>query len=335
MPALWLTGLAMQYLQTEHGGNLEEAISQFGGAMDDWLDISTGINRQPYPADVKLVSELNALPRRSKIQSLCDAALNSCDANAPVTVISGVQSVIQILPRLFPKSKVAHIWPSYNEYPKNFSRLGWEVDTFSNFNETNGADITIVVNPNNPTGEVWTPDEILDLAKSVKFLIIDESFIECSEVSSIASYLHAQSNILLLRSFGKFYGLAGLRLGFAIGNETIINAIQNELGPWPVSGLACAVGKQALLDKAWKKKTYARLSAEKTIMDALADKQNWSLVGGTGLFRLYEVPNASDVQNLLAQSQIWSRIFSYSDSWIRLGIPGSKKEWAKLSEALS
>lgn len=323
----------MKYLQTEHGGNLEDAICQFGGSMSDWLDISTGINRRPYPVDPKFISELNVLPQRSKIQALCDAALKSCGATAPISAISGVQSVIQILPRLFPKSKVVQIWPSYNEYPKNFSRLGWEVETFSNVDDAKGADIAVLVNPNNPSGEIWSPAEILNLAKTVKFLIIDESFIECSEVSSIAPYLDAQSNILLLRSFGKFYGLAGLRLGFAIGNEKIISAIQNELGPWPVSGLSCAIGQQALLDKTWQTETRERLQSDIQIMDKLAHKQNWSLVGGTGLFRLYETPNAKNAQDFLAQSQIWSRIFSYSDTWIRLGLPGSKTEWEKLTRA--
>jgi cobalamin biosynthetic protein CobC len=144
-----------------------------------------------------------------------------------------------------------------------------------------------------------------------------------------------RTGLLVLRSFGKFYGLAGLRLGFVLGNQADVAAMTAMAGPWPISGAAIEIGRRALLDRDWADVTRARLETEARRLDALAFKSGWRLIGGTPLFRLYDAGNGAGVQERLAGARIWSRIFNERPSWLRLGLPGDETEWGRLAEALS
>ncbi len=140
-----------------------------------------------------------------------------------------------------------------------------------------------------------------------------------------------QTNILILRSFGKFFGLAGIRLGFLISNKEIDKKIQFLIGTWPISNVAINVASKALIDDVWIMNTISFLKEGSYFLDCLASEISWKVVGGTNLYRLYETPNADDAQNKLANFKIWSRCFTYSKKWIRLGIP-RKKDFKKVSE---
>jgi cobalamin biosynthetic protein CobC len=140
---------------------------------------------------------------------------------------------------------------------------------------------------------------------------------------------------LVLRSFGKFYGLAGLRLGFVLGSSEDVAALDALVGPWPISGAAIEIGKTALLDRDWADATRARLENEAPKLDGMARSAGWNLIGGTPLFRLYDVGDAAAAQEKLAHARIWSRIFNDRPNWLRLGLPGDEAEWARLGEALS
>lgn len=143
----------------------------------------------------------------------------------------------------------------------------------------------------------------------------------------------ARGNIIVLRSFGKFYGLAGLRLGFVLGAGDRIGALATLAGPWPVSGPAIAVGAVALADRAWQEQTVARLRGDAARLDALAARAGWTLAGGSDLFRLYQTPDARSAQERLAAHRVWSRAFPYSDRWIRLGLPDGDMAWQRLAAA--
>jgi cobalamin biosynthetic protein CobC len=143
-----------------------------------------------------------------------------------------------------------------------------------------------------------------------------------------------QGKLLVLRSFGKFYGLAGVRLGFILGSEADIATLTEMAGPWPVSGPAIAIGTSALSDRAWAEATIARLKTDVARLDVLAQSAGWKCAGGTELFRLYDTPRATAVQEKLARHQIWTRTFPYSDRWLRLGLPGQPLEWDRLTAAL-
>ena len=318
----------------EHGGNLDVARQRFGGAADDWIDLSTGINRQPYPlADVE-PRQWSALPSRSDIESLHHAARQAYATDAPIVAMGGAQAAIQLLPRLAPRGRARILAPTYNEYAAVLSAAGWGVEEVSDLAALAGTDLAVVVNPNNPDGRRYDRSELLALSPRVGRLVIDESFADAVPGLSLAAEA-GRPDLLILRSFGKFYGLAGLRLGFAIGSERDVAGLAALAGPWPVSGAAIAIGRRALLDRDWATATAARLADDCVRLDAASRSQGWTLVGGTPLFRLYDVGDALAAQEKLARGQVWSRVFRQQPGWLRLGLPGNEAEWSRLSAVLA
>ena len=212
---------------------------------------------------------------------------------------------------------------------------GWQVTEASDLDALEGYALAVVVNPNNPDGQRHAPDTLRALAETVELLIVDESFADPDpELSLVQGGANLPKNILVMRSFGKFYGLAGLRLGFVLAAEPLAAKLRAMTGPWPVSGMAIEVALRALNDAEWAAQTTRRLQGEAARMDAMALRAGWTLVGGTPLFRTYATPDATAAQNALAAHHIWSRIFPYSDSWIRLGLPGPPADWVRLEAAL-
>jgi cobalamin biosynthetic protein CobC len=318
----------------DHGGNLDFACKLFGGQSDDWIDLSTGINRLPYPVGELPPPSWTALPSRSDIQALHEAARSAYGTSAPVLAIAGAQAAIQSLPRLAPAGRARILAPTYNEYAPTLKAAGWQVEEVRDLDALAGADLAVVVNPNNPDGRQHEPARLLALSSRVGRLVIDESFADAVPKLSLASDA-GRTGLLVLRSFGKFYGLAGLRLGFVLGNEADVAALAAMVGPWPVSGAAIEIGRRALLDRAWAETTRAQLEREAQRLDALVRGPGWSLVGGTPLFRLYETGDAIAAQERLARAKIWSRIFGNKPGWLRLGLPGDETEWMRLAAALS
>jgi cobalamin biosynthetic protein CobC len=318
----------------EHGGNLDQAVQRFGGCVQDWIDLSTGINRQPYPVGEIGQRHWSALPSHSDIESLHEAARQAYASGAPILALAGAQAAIQLLPRLEPRGRARVLAPTYNEYAAVLSAAGWDAAEVSSLGALAGADLAVVVNPNNPDGRRHDKAELLALLPRVGRLVIDESFADATPELSLASEA-GRPGLLILRSFGKFYGLAGLRLGFVLGGEGDIAALSVMAGPWPVSGAAIAIGRRALLDRDWAKATATRLDGDCPRLDAEAKSWGWRLVGGTPLFRLYETENARAAQEQLAGARIWSRVFEQQPGWMRLGLPGDEAEWARLIGALS
>ncbi|MBR0992100.1 threonine-phosphate decarboxylase [Bradyrhizobium japonicum] len=318
----------------EHGGNIDLAQQRFGGRPEDWIDLSTGINRLPYPVGDVSARAWSTLPSRAEIDALHQAARHAYRTTAPIVATGGAQAVIQILPQLAPSGRARILAPTYNEYAGVLSAAGWDVQEVAELDALAKADLAVVVNPNNPDGRCHTPKDLLALLPRVGRLVIDESFADPVPQLSLASEANRQG-LLILRSFGKFYGLAGLRLGFAIGNSPDIEKLAAMSGPWPVSGAAISIGCRALRDDAWAENTTARLARDCIRLDTLAQLQGWCPVGGTSLFRLYEIPDALAAQDKLARSQIWSRVFAQRPAWLRLGLPGSEAEWTRVAEVLA
>jgi cobalamin biosynthetic protein CobC len=318
----------------EHGGNLDLAAQRFGGHLADWIDLSTGINRRPYPVGEIEPRHWTALPSRSDIETLLDAARQAYGTEAPILAVAGAQAAIQLLPRLAPPGRARVLAPTYNEYAATLSAGGWEVTEVANLDALAGADLAVVVNPNNPDGRRHDKAALLSLLPRVGHLVVDESFADAIPELSLAAEA-GRYGLLVLRSFGKFYGLAGLRLGFVLGAEDDVAALSAMSGPWPVSGAAIAVGGRALGDREWAKASAMRLEADCLRSDAVVQARGWQLVGGTPLFRLYETGDAGAAQAHLAEARIWSRIFGQYPGWLRLGLPGNETEWLRLTEALS
>lgn len=316
----------------DHGGNLDAAIARLGGAPDHWLDLSTGINPNPYPVPPIPADAWAVLPRKSDIERLCHAAASAYKATARVIPMNGAQGVIQAVPWVRAPGRATVLGPTYNEHAAALRNAGWQVEEVATLDALAGGDLAVVVNPNNPDGQCWNPEHLRALAARVGLLVVDESFVDAQPELSMAT--HQPKNAVILRSFGKFYGLAGVRLGFALAHAPLAEKLVEIAGPWPVSGPAIEIAETALLDTDWQAENTARLCAGAARMDALACRAGWSLVGGTPLFRTYDTGDAHGVQETLAKHRVWSRIFPYSTGWIRLGLPPQDR-WAQLETTLT
>ncbi len=316
----------------DHGGNLDQAIAQYGGAPEDWIDLSTGINRQPYPIPPLPPEAWAPLPTASATARLIAAARAAYATEAAIAPLAGAQQAIQLIPQLWPPGQARILAPTYNEHAHRLRAAGWQVTEVTTPEALPGADLAILVSPNNPDGRITPTATLLQIAATTR-LIVDESFADPTP-HSLAPRA-GQPGLIVLRSFGKFYGLAGLRLGFALGHPSDIDPLREAAGPWPASGPALHIGAIALSDTAWARATTRRLTQEAPRLDTLATAAQWRPLGGTPLFRLYDTPDASAAQHHLAQHRIWSRRFPYSPTWLRLGLPGAPAEWSRLATALA
>lgn len=307
----------------DHGGGLDAAAARFGGARRDWIDLSTGINPVPYPIGSFDQSDWTALPDAGAFDALNAAARAfwKVPEGAAILPAPGASAIIARIPALANAARVDISTPTYNEHGAAFHAQGWEISS-------DGASARVLVHPNNPDGRVWSERDV-----TAPLSIIDESFCDISPDQSLIK-LSDRKGVVVLKSFGKFWGLAGLRLGFAIGDPDLISKLGAFIGPWAVSGPALRIGAAALNDTDWADVTRMRLGGDALRLDALMKAHGASVVGGTPLFRLYDVGDAERWQERLAQAQIWSRIFPYSKSWLRLGLP-APDQWVRLSAALS
>ncbi len=318
----------------DHGGDLDRARAAFGGA--DWIDLSTGINPVPYPVPTLPPRAYTALPTREDITALERTAARAYGAQSPVAALGGAQAAIQLVPRLLPAGRAAVITPTYNEHAAALRDQGWEVTDAADLADLADADVAVVVNPNNPDGRSWEPGALAELSAKVGLLVVDESFADPQPALSMAPLLpQCGERALVLRSFGKFFGLAGLRLGFALGGPETVDRLRALAGPWAVNGPAIAIACAALADTQWQRETATRLSRDVARFDALAASAGWQCVGGTELFRTYAMKDAAAAQTRLAEAGIWTRIFPYSPHWLRMGMPGSEAAWRRVERALA
>jgi cobalamin biosynthetic protein CobC len=323
----------------KHGGDLGEAIAQFGGAPDSWLDLSTGINPWAYPVSELPARSWQRLPDRAAELSLIDAARPAyhVPAGVEMAIAAGTQALIQMLPYVMTGGAVAIAGPTYGEHAAAFARAGRKVLPVGLDALPSGVTHAVVVNPNNPDGRITSHEVIAGAARELgKFggaLIVDEAFADVAPDCS-AVELCRDFPIVVLRSFGKFFGLAGLRLGFAIARADLVADIADALGPWPVSGLALAIGRAALSDQSWIAATRERLARQADKLDAVLRAADLDIVGGTSLFRLARHRDAETIHGHLAQQQIWTRRFDHADDLLRFGIPGDDAALQRLSGAL-
>lgn len=309
----------------DHGGGVDAAALRHGGARADWIDLSTGINPEPYPLPPLPHDAWTALPDHAAQTALTDSAraLWSVPGGAAILAAPGASALIARIPALCPAGIVHIPGPTYNEHAAAFRAHGWQITEAG----TTQPQAQVAVHPNNPTG-AWADAETL----TAPLCIIDESFCDIAPDRSLIARA-ARPGCIVIKSFGKFWGLAGMRLGFAIGDPALIERLAAMLGPWPVSGPALHVGRIALADTAWADTTRARLVDDAARLDALMTGAGARVQGGTPLFRLYHVEDAQDWQTRLARARIWTRTFPYARHWLRLGLP-APEDWTRIEAAL-
>ncbi|MGB0797923.1 MAG: threonine-phosphate decarboxylase [Planktomarina sp.] len=307
----------------DHGGGLDGAMQRFGGSRETWVDLSTGINPIAYEIGGFTGYDWTTLPDRQAENALIAAARRfwQVPEGADVLAVPGCSVAIAQIPTLAAAGTVDIATPTYNEHAAAFAYHGWSVTDDAN------AQARVIVNPNNPTGHFPAPPVPTDLT------IIDESFCDIAPANSMINLANTPRH-LILKGLGKFWGLAGLRLGFVIGDPALVNGLRNRLGPWPVSGPALRIGAGALNDTRWAKATRDRLAADAIRLDRIMlSTIGANPMGETTLFRTYEVDDATALHNRLASAHIWTRVFPYSDTWIRFGLP-APHQWEQLEQAL-
>lgn len=295
---------------------------RFPGAPEPWLDLSTGINPVPYPHGAIPAEAFTRLPEPESVAALEAAAARAYGVGDAMAVVAapGSQSLIHLLPRLLPPGGVAVVAPTYGEHAASWQAAGRAVTLVERLPD-DGA-VVVACNPNNPDGRRFPTADLLRLAARLAarggMLVVDEAFADL-EGCSLAGAL-PWPGLLLLRSFGKPYGLAGVRLGFALTDPALAAALRTAQGPWAVSGPALHSGRLALADAAWRDAAAARLAQDAADMDRVLKAAGCAILGGTRLFRLASHPEAARLADRLGEAGILVRRFADQPRWLRFGV---------------
>ncbi|MCE1235989.1 MAG: threonine-phosphate decarboxylase CobD [Hyphomicrobiales bacterium] len=324
-----------------HGGDLTQARAAFPDAPETWIDLSTGINPVAWPLPELPHDAWTRLPEPAAVWALEEAAALAFGVGDPACVAAtpGTQAAIEMLPRLLDAASVGILGFTYQEHAHVWRASGRDVAVVDDLAALARFDLGLLVNPNNPDGRLTPVDRLAELAEAMtrsgRRLIVDEAFVDVlDDAASIAPRLPLGRTIVL-RSFGKTWGLAGLRLGFVLADPAIAAAVRDAFGPWAVSGPAIAVGRAALADRRWLEATRVRLAADAARLDALIAAAGLRLVGGTPLFRLAEGDAAPQVAARLGRAGFHVRAFPHDRRLLRFGLPGDAEAWRRLAEALT
>jgi len=326
---------------SDHGGSLAAARKLFPAAPEPWIDLSTGINPHSYPLFELPQTALTRLPEPARITALAATAARAYGARSAESVVAapGTQILLPLVARLVRRGRAAVLSPTYAEHARSAARAGHDVVETDRFEALADADLAIIVNPNNPDGRIIQRSKLLDLAAALSrkggLLVVDEAFADVGPREESLAGDAGGDGIVVLRSFGKFFGLAGLRLGFAVTSPAIARRLEGELGPWAVSGVALEYGLKALADRGWQLATRLRLGEEAQRLDALLARHGLPVKGGTSLFRFVEHREAAAIFNRLGEKGILVRRFERLPEHLRFGLPAGETETARLDQALT
>lgn len=321
----------------EHGGRLHEAARRYAIPSGDWLDLSTGINPRGWPVPELPPEVWRRLPEED--DGLEHAARNyyGCISLLPV---AGSQAAIQALPLLRPACRVGIISPGYAEHAQAWRRAGHEVIPLTPEDIPRTLDdlgALVIIHPNNPTGHAFDPARLLDwhahLAARGGWLVVDEAFIDATPALSLARHVPL-AGLVVLRSLGKFFGLAGARVGFVLAEPPLLEALRERLGPWGIAHPSRHIARLALADEAWQATTRARLPQDSMRLAQLLAAYDLAPHGGCALFQWVCTPKAAHIHEALARRGILTRLFA-SPASLRFGLPASAAEWGRLAQALA
>ncbi|WDH51795.1 threonine-phosphate decarboxylase CobD [Pseudomonas chlororaphis] len=319
----------------EHGGRLRKAAEQYGIAEADWLDLSSGLAPWPWP-----IPEIGmrAWARLPETDDGLEQAARDYYGAAHVLPVPGSQAAIQLLPRLRRAGKVGVLSPCYAEHAEAWRRSGYivrevleqEVDFF-----LDSLDVLVVVNPNNPTGLSLTPERLLDwharLAQRGGWLVVDEAFMDNTPQLSLAAQAD-QVGLIVLRSFGKFFGLAGVRLGFVLAERKLLKLLAEQVGPWAVSGPTRVLGQVCLRDSQGHERQRVRSEAASLRLAQLLERHGLKPQGGCALFQWLITDCAELLHEFMARRGILLRLFTHNSS-LRFGLPADEADWSRLEQA--
>jgi cobalamin biosynthesis protein CobC len=323
-----------------HGGDLQAARRLFPGAPEPFIDLSTGINPNPYPLPRFPADLFRRLPAPDAASALAAVAARAYGAPSATQIVPapGTQILLPLVAALVRPGRAAILAPTYGELSRAAGLAGHDVQAVREFGDIGDARLVMIANPNNPDGRLHGKDALLALTDALRrrggVLVVDEAFMDVGPPGASLAAELSPGNIVVLRSFGKFFGLAGIRLGFALAAAPMAARLSAALGPWAVSGPALAVGAKALADAAWIERTRSRLAKAAKRLDAILTGAGLEIVGGTSLFRLARTPMAEALFHHLGRAGILTRVFAEQRDWLRFGLPGSTQEWRRVRAAM-
>ncbi|MFA7414924.1 MAG: threonine-phosphate decarboxylase CobD [Rhizobium sp.] len=322
-----------------HGGGISAAAARYGGRVEDWLDLSTGLN--PCPPAIPLIAPevWHRLPDRHLEHSARLAARDFYRSGTILPLpVPGTQSAIQLLPRLVdPGRRAAILSPTYGEYARVFAHNGYTVDAIGDLSQVGPEHgLAVVVNPNNPDGRTQSRAELKAIAERLArqggLLIVDEAFADCTPETTVAGLVEETPGLVVFRSFGKFFGMAGVRLGFVVAQGHVLERMADWLGPWAVSGPALAMAASLMSED--PNGLREQINERRTALGQVLSNAGLMVAGGSSLFALVENPRASDLHEHLCRQHILTRKFDYAPAWLRIGLAPDATAEGRLAQAL-
>lgn len=325
----------------EHGGRLNQAVKRWGIPRRDWLDLSTGINPEPWPVPPIPADCWQRLPEEDDGLEGIARVWGGAPERAGCLPLAGTQAAIQELPALRSPSRVGVPRPGYAEHGACWARAGHHVMAYDpacpDTVPVESLDVLVCIQPNNPTGQSFSREQLLDwhqrLAARGGWLILDEAFIDGTGLDSLVPETGVEG-LLVLRSMGKFFGLAGARAGLLFASDGLCRALAQQIGPWALSGPARFVMARALQDRPWQQSQVRQLQHRSEALRGLLTQQGLTPAGGTLLFQYCPHPGAETIARALAARGILVRHFSEPPA-LRFGLPGSEQDSARLHQALN
>ena len=321
----------------EHGGGLRVVAERYGIPLGDWLDLSTGINPQGWPVPPIPATVWRRLP---EVNDSLEAAAATYYGTESLLPVAGSQAAIQALPQLRAPGRVGILSPSYAEHAHAWRRVGHQVELLpadSLDAAITRLDALVLVHPNNPTGVRFPLELLLDwsarLAVRGGWLVVDEAFMDATPEGSMAHHV-GLPGLIVLRSLGKFFGLAGARVGFVLAEPAVLEGLWEHLGPWTVTGPSRWVAARALSDHAWQVTARHALDRARSRLADLLKRQRLPVAGGTELFQWAPIPDAAFWRDALARRGILVRHFTDPPA-LRFGLPGGESAWRRLELALA
>ncbi|WP_194789439.1 threonine-phosphate decarboxylase CobD [Pseudomonas sp. UFMG81] len=321
----------------EHGGRLLRAVKHYGIAREQWLDLSSGIAPWAYPVPP---IPLDAWARLPEVEDGLEAAARQYYGVQHLLAVAGSQAAIQVLPHMRGSSRVGVLSPCYAEHPHAWQRAGHtlvELDETQVEAALDSLDVLLLVNPNNPTGRLVPPEQLLAwharLAARGGWLLVDEAFMDNSPAHSISDCAD-RPGLIVLRSFGKFFGLAGVRLGFVIAEPALLQAVAEALGPWTVSGPSRVLGQACFADGAAHAAQIARCAQASQRLATLLESHGFAPSGGCNLFQYVRGEQAAPLHEFLARRGILVRLFAQPAA-LRFGLPANEADEQRLAQALA
>jgi cobalamin biosynthetic protein CobC len=336
-----------------HGGNLLEIARRYNSSVNDWLDLSTGVSPFNYPVGKLPESVWHALPQAN--DGLERAAQAYYKSRTEPIAVAGSQAAIKVLPSVISahlgrRYTVALPRVGYKEHQRAWQ--DWANKSQEQGNECSliyyqdkptqvqvaASDVVVVINPNNPTGYQWPLAELDELRQQLtskkSWLLVDEAFMDATPEQSLLAKKPDDRHLIVLRSVGKFFGLAGARVGFVFANDAILQSLGDSLGPWTVTGPSRWLVKQALADTAWQAQQQQRLiSSGKRLHSLLKKYLNLPLVSHS-LFTTVKTSKAEYFFEVFCEQRVLVRLCDEMDA-IRLGLPGNEVDWQRLEYALN